>query len=98
MNYRIEITPEGKADILKARDWYNEQSQGLGADFALVIKLHINSLKSDTVEHKQVINNVRRMLVKRFPYVIYYTRNEELKLVKIISVLRDRQNRPFTQL
>jgi len=93
MSYRIQISPEAQEEILAARKWYEEQQPGLGKDFANTVKDHINTLKFDTVEHKIVFDNVRRILVKRFPYVIYYSRNNNNRTVSIMAVLHERQNR-----
>ena len=81
MSYRIQISPEAQEEILAARKWYEEQQPGLGKDFANTVKDHINTLKFDTVEHGIVFDNVRRILVKRFPYVIYYSRNNNNRTV-----------------
>lgn len=93
MNYRIKITREAKAEILSAKNWYEEQQPGLGHDFAQTVKQHIDSLITDKVEHKVVFDAIRRMLVKRFPYVIYYSRNESTETVIVLAVLHERQQR-----
>lgn len=93
MSYRIQISPEAQEEILAARKWYEEQQPGLGKDFANTVKDHINTLKSGTVEHKIVFDNIRRILVKRFPYVIYYSRNNNNRTVSVMAVLHERQNR-----
>lgn len=93
MSYRIQISPEAQEEILAARKWYEEQQPGLGKDFANTVKDHINTLRFDTVEHRIVFDNVRRILVKRFPYVIYYSRNNNNRTVSIMAVLHERQNR-----
>ena len=91
MIYRTRIAPEAEVEILKAKHWYEEQLEGLGTDFVKSIKLHIETLKQGAVEHKPVLGDIRRLPVKRFPYVIYYRRIEETATVEILAVLHDRQ-------
>lgn len=93
MSYRIRITTEAKQEILAAKQWYNHRQPGLGEDFAKTVKDQIDVLKSDTVDHKVVFDKVRRILVKRFPYVVYYTRNNENRTINILAVLHERQEK-----
>ncbi len=91
MSYSIEITEEAEWEIKVAKAWYNEQSEGLGDRFSETIKQHINLLKNPIKDHKPVYKNNRRVLVKGFPYVIYYQRVDESLLIKIIAVLHNKQ-------
>ena len=91
MNYKIKITDEAEIEIQNARDWYDEQQPGLGQSFVAEIKEDINLLKNPAIDHKIVLNGVRRVLTKRFPFVIYYIRDEEKLIVKIIAVLHNRR-------
>jgi plasmid stabilization system protein ParE len=93
MTYRIKVTSEAKQEIIAAKQWYEEQQPDLGKDFAKTVKQQIESLKSGIVDHKIVFDETRRVLVKRFPYVIYYIRRETDKTVNIIAVLHERQNK-----
>ena len=91
MSYRIEITAEAEHEILNAKSWYEEQQTGLGQSFTETIKEYVNNLKDPAIEHKIVFKNVRRVLTRRFPFVIYYTRDEKKFVVKILAVLHNRQ-------
>ncbi len=93
MSYKIEIVEEAELEIKNAKDWYEEQSVGLGEGFSKAIKEHINSLTNPKVEHKTVYKNLRRILVHRFPYAIYYKRDEKNSLLKIMAVLHNKQSR-----
>lgn len=91
MNYKIEIAPEAEVEIILGKKWYEEQQPGLGKDFSATIKEHINSLRNPRIEHKLVFEDVRRMLTKRFPFVIYYQRDDDRYVIKILAVLHNRQ-------
>ena len=91
MSYTIKITEEAEAEILKAKLWYEEQQTGLGDRFSTTIKEHINKLKDPSVEHKIVFGNVRRVLTREFPFVIYYTREEQNLILNILAVLHNKR-------
>ena len=95
MNYAIEISPEAGAEITNAKNWYEEQQVGLGESFVETLREHINLLKTNNPEHKIVFDDLRRVLVKRFPYVVYYKRYEQTKIVKIFAVLHDKSDTGF---
>ncbi len=92
MSYSIKITEEAKWEIKDAKAWYEEQSLGLGERFTETVKQYIDTLKNPNKEHKAVYNNFRRVLIKQFPYVIYYHRNNEQQIVTVIAVLHSKQN------
>lgn len=82
-------------EILTTVNWYEEQQAGLGESFAGTVGEHINLLKKESPEHKIAYDDLRRVLVKRFPYVIYYKRYEEPKTVKVFAVLHDKRDTGF---
>jgi plasmid stabilization system protein ParE len=84
VNYKIQITEEAEVEIRKATDWYSK--------FSSEIKDHVESLINSFVEHKLVVKNCRRMLLHNFPYTIYYSRNEQERVLEIIAVLHNRQS------
>lgn len=94
MSYKIKITPLAKAHITKAKSWYEGQSVGLGELFSQEVKEYIDTLTDERVDHKVVLKSIRRMLLYKFPYVIYYKRYEEEKQITIMSVLHIKQNLP----
>lgn len=89
--FRILIAEEAEEEIKLAKAWYEKQRKGLGKNFTNTIKEEINSLKSDKVEHRLILGDVRRILIKRFPYLIYYKRDKASQTVKILAVLHHRQ-------
>lgn len=87
MNFSFH--PEAQEEFYKAIDYYEEIESGLGYDFALevysAIKRSIEFPKSWSV----LEGEIRRSLVKRFPYGILYS--EEQKGIFIIAVMNLRR-------
>ena len=92
MSDKIQISLLAEIEIKAAQDWYEKQTTGLGEKFADEIKGSIDSLLNPISDHKRVFKNLRRILLHRFPYSVYYIRNENEKLIEIIAVLHNRQS------
>ena len=92
MSYKVQISLKAEIEIKAAQDWYEKQATGLGEKFADEIKGSIDSLLNPIADHKHVFKNLRRILLYRFPYSVYYIRNEKAKLLEIIAVLHNRQS------
>ncbi len=92
MIYTIKISKKAKTDIQQAQQYYEEKRIGLGKEFIFEVKLKINILSDDTVEYKKVIDDNRRILLKRFPFVLYYERDNSKQQVIIIAVLHEKQD------
>ncbi len=93
--YRIKISPKAKSDIKYAKIYYEDKQAGLGLAFVKNVILQINELQDKTVEHKISFDTIRRVFVKRFPYVVYYERIDNENLIVIVAVLHDKQEKDF---
>jgi len=88
--YKLSIRAEAEADIAEAYRYYESCREDLGADFMLCIDEAISRIQRSPKQFKVVLNNVRRGLVKKFLYGIYYTLNENEIIV--IAVIHARRN------
>lgn len=90
MSLPIVFRVEAQAEFDQALDWYEQQQAGLGNDF-------LNDV-SDTLERvvlmpkssAQLFEDVRRTVVRRFPYSILYC-IEETQIV-VIAVFHTKRN------
>jgi plasmid stabilization system protein ParE len=97
MTYKITIIPEAKSEFRKAKQWYENQSPGLGEKFSEEAKKAIRTLSNPQVDHKLVFTTNRRMLLSKFPYTIYYKRDEKNFIVKVMAILHNKQSRDMIQ-
>jgi plasmid stabilization system protein ParE len=67
------IRPEAEADIEEAYRWYERQLGGLGSDFLLCVEEGLEKIQKNPEMWPVVHRNVRRLLIRRFPYGIFYT-------------------------
>lgn len=70
--YQLIVRPLAEQDALYAMKWYNEKKEGLGDEFLLVLDAKINAVLRNPEQFQVVHRNVRRALIKRFPYGVFY--------------------------
>jgi len=66
------IRPRAEADIADAQEWYNDQREGLGDEFVLAVREAVTRIRRSGVTRREVYPGVRRVLMARFPYAVYY--------------------------
>jgi toxin ParE1/3/4 len=76
----LYVRPEAKADIREAMQWYNARREGLGADFRLCVEHAIDNIIRFPEGSPLVHRNLRRALIHRFPYGIFFI-VEEARIV-----------------
>ncbi len=86
MSKQILIRPEAKAEIQDAYQWYERQRNGLGVDFLLCTEEALSKIRRNPQMYPLVHKKVRRILIRRFPYGMFYL-NEETRIVLIAVFL-----------
>ena len=95
MPWKIIITASAKADIKEIKKWYKEQSVQAVENFAKELVSSIEYLQRDDIEHRIVHTLYRKILLKSFPYSIYYQRKENSMTVEINAILHNRRDSDF---
>lgn len=90
--YKINIDEDALNDLRQIVIWYNDQVLNLGIRFHKQVKSQINSLKSQPYICNIRYNDIRCMVVKKFPFMIHYIVNEESKTVEIYSIFHTSRN------
>jgi plasmid stabilization system protein ParE len=83
MKHEVEFRKEAQHDILEAIKWYENSREGLGDDFFIAIENEKHFIEQNPFHYEDKYKGVRKSIVKRFPYIIYYkvyTRNKVLVL------------------
>ena len=74
----------------EARDWYESQRVGLGAEFLAEIDATIQVLSRDPQRHAVYYRGFRRVLARRFPYKLFYRlEDDQIIVFCILHVRRD---------
>lgn len=72
MEYKIVIHHLAAEDILEIARWYDYQLAGLGNRFENDLENAISKLTNNPFSNKVVYEAIRRIHLKRFPYLIFY--------------------------
>lgn len=89
----LEIIPLAQRDISEAAEYYHHQRPGLDGEFLDVVAAATKLIVSDPLLFEQVRPGIRRCLLERFPYGIYY-RVPDPETLRIVLV-RHHRRRPF---
>jgi len=69
---RIVVEPEAETELHEAYTWYETQNTGLGSDFLLCIEAALTSARDRPRSFPYIHRQTRRVLVRRFPYLILF--------------------------
>lgn len=72
MTARVDLTPEAEADVDEAHAWYAEREPGLAEDFRRALDECMASIATHPESHPVVRHSIRRALLRRFPYCVFY--------------------------
>lgn len=84
MSRRLVLRPEAENDIAEAARWYEEQRSGLSLEFRSALDQTLFAIESNPDLYTQVYRDVRRALLRRFPYGVFYVRRAEEVIVAAI--------------
>ena len=69
---RLRLTSEAEHDLDDAHLWYHRQAPRLAANFLAAVQASIASIQRHPEAYALVDPTMRRALVRRFPYAIFY--------------------------
>ena len=93
---RIEYHPGLEAELEEIRDYYNERSEGLGASFVDEFERQVLTIAAMPTRWMIVERDVRRVLMKRFPYVIYF-RAPDPDIIRITVVKHEKRHPAYSR-
>src|SRR4051812_43089952 len=84
MSLPLRLLPEARAEFDDAADRYELQQAGLGVDFVARVREVFQRIAANPRLHATVYRDVRKAVVRRFPYIVLY--REEAGEVIVIPV------------
>lgn len=90
MAFRLKFSSRALREIGEAQEWYELQNPGLGEEFLAAMELQLRRLEQAPLLYAEAIPNVRRALLPRFPYGLFYAVRGNL--VHVLAVLHDARN------
>ena len=73
MTRPVIFKPAAVAEMLQAHDWYEQREAGLGDEFLRCVDACIALLQRNPEAYPVMHKQVRMALVRRFPYLVFYT-------------------------
>jgi plasmid stabilization system protein ParE len=72
LSHELRFRPEALEDLRGAYLWYESKRPGLGEDFGLCVEAALALVRENPFLGRPQHGNARRVLVRRFPYAIFY--------------------------
>jgi len=91
MTFSVVLEPVAINDVQLAIDYYDDKELGLGNKFEEVLNLALISLTINPHFQKRY-RGIHCLPLKKFPYMIHFTIDEEVKTVIIRAVFHTSQN------
>ena len=86
----ITVQPAAEAEITEAFRWYEDKSEGLGSEFMRALDAALSAIQRSPNAYAVVHKQVRRAVLRRFPYAIFYLyENEKIIVIACFHASRD---------
>lgn len=89
---RVEYHPAVEAELRDIRQYYDERSPGLGLQFIDEFERQVLALAAAPERWMAVSADVRRCLMRRFPYIIYFRRVDQERIR--VTVVKHQRRHP----
>lgn len=93
MNYEVLFRTEAEIDLLDAVVYYEEKLKGLGNEFIKYFESVLEIISNQPESFPIVYKNVRRALLRKFPFGVHYIIEEnKIIVIAIFHFSRDPKN------
>ncbi len=89
---KVEYHPAVEGELRDIRNYYEARSPGLGAQFIDEFERQVLTLAAAPERWMVVTGDIRRCLMRRFPYVIYFRRVDQQRLR--VTLVRHQRRHP----
>ncbi len=90
MAHDLILAPEAETDVVETYEWYEACRRGLGEEFLSCVDATLSGISRHPALHAIAFSNHRRVLVRRFPYAVFYEVVDELVTVYgVLHTARD---------
>ena len=90
MSLPIRLLAEARDEFDAASDWYEQQQAGLGAAFVARVREVLQRVSVHPQQHAVVYKDVRKAVVRQFPYIVLYREEPgEIVVISILHTMRD---------
>lgn len=90
MTRRFILRARAERDIQSTFEWYESRQPGLGEEFLASLRERLETVRSFPESAPILYRDVRRAVVSRFPYVIFYV--AQPTRLSVLAVLHQSRN------
>ena len=73
----LVVRPLAAADLGEAFGWYEQRSVSLGVELLRAVDVCFDAIVASPLGYPVVYQRVRRILLRRFPYAIFYIAGDD---------------------
>jgi plasmid stabilization system protein ParE len=89
MSLKVAFRRAAQDELSEAAAWYENRQPGLGEAFLNELAEAIDHAARHPEQHPIALRDVRRALLRRFPYAVYYRiRNQSLVVLAVFHARR----------
>ena len=97
MSSSVRFKPSADRDVESAFVWYEERRPGLGDEFLEEVDAAVARIAQNCRAHQVVRGRIRRAVVHRFPYLIFYViEPQEIVVLGCMHASRDPESWPVS--
>jgi toxin ParE1/3/4 len=88
--YRLISEPPADLDVEAAFEWYENEQPGLGFEFLDELRAAYNSIAGGPLKYQHLRSGIRRALLKRFPFAVYFAiEGNDILVLAVLHAGRD---------
>jgi toxin ParE1/3/4 len=90
MSLPCVLRAEAEEEFDEAFDWYDARRAGLGPEFAEEVQRAFDGISINPLTHPAVFADIRKRVVRRFPYCVYYRpHTDRVEVIAVFHTSRD---------
>jgi plasmid stabilization system protein ParE len=86
----VRFTPEADNELAEARHWYAHQRKDLDLEFMQSSDDALSRIVANPQQYPTVFRTLKRCVVRRFPFAIFYTISADE--VEVVAIFHSRRN------
>jgi plasmid stabilization system protein ParE len=90
MSLPVVLRDEAQQEFDNAFDWYESERAGLGVEFVAEVQKVFDRIAADPLIHQSVVSDIRKSVVRRFPYCVFYRPHADR--IEVIAVFHSSRN------
>ncbi len=90
IKHRLISEPAVDLDVEAAFEWYENERPGLGLEFLDELRRSYDRIGDGPLNYHDLRGGIRRALLKRFPYAVYFAVEEDsIVVLAVLHASRD---------